>query len=106
VLPIGKRIQRLFSSRARRVPPDTEPVFGLAPAPGGFWAVTPRGIYRWAAGTADRRPFPKLRVAHGIAAAKSGPGLLVVETDANAALSLSGYTPLIFAVEGTAEDGR
>ncbi|TMJ10983.1 MAG: hypothetical protein E6G94_16700, partial [Alphaproteobacteria bacterium] len=55
VLPLGKRIERFFSSRAREYPPDSEPVFSLLPAPGGFRAVTPRAIYRWERGKISRR---------------------------------------------------
>lgn len=97
IMPIGVRIQRALSSRARQFPPQTEPIFSLAPAAGGFWAVTPRALYRWKRRVVDRQPFPKLKQIHGLAASTSIPGLVVATTDANAALSLSGTTPLVFA---------
>lgn len=105
VLPIGKRIERLLSRRARRYPPETEPVFGLAPAKEGFWAVTPRALYRWTPTGVDRLSFPKLQPVHGLAISRSLPGLLVLSTDANAAMSLSGYTPLLFDVPSPQPNG-
>ena len=98
ILPVGERIRRALSPRARSFPPQTEPVFGLAPAPGGFWAITPRALYHWRDGSVDRLPVPTLDDRHGIAAATPVPGLVVVSTAANMAYSLSGSTPLLFAV--------
>ena len=97
VLPVGVRIERFLSSRARRFPPQTEPVFALAPAPNGFWAVTPRAIYQWRRGSVERQPFPELKQVHGLAVSTAVPGLIAVSRDANAAYSLSGSTPLIYA---------
>ena len=99
VLPVGERIRRAFSSRARSFPPQTEPVFALAPAKDGFWAVTPRALYKWRQGTVDRTAFPSLDPVHGLAVSKAVPGLVVTTTDANAAASLSGVTPLVFATD-------
>ena len=104
ILPIGERIRRALSSRAREFPPQTEPVFGITPAPGGFWAVTPRGLYRWSHGQVERHSFPKLEEAHGLALSTTVPGLAVVSTDANAAYSLSGFTPLVFAEPNYRDD--
>lgn len=97
VLPVGERIRRIFSSHARRFPPQTEPVFALASARDGFWAVTPRALYHWRQGAVDRTPFPSLKQVQGLAISKAVPGLVVATTDANAAVSLSGVTPLMFA---------
>ena len=97
VLPIGKRIERALSSRARQFPPDTEPVFGLAPAPGGFWAVTPRSLYHWQRGELERWRRPGFEDAHGLAVSTALPDVVLVATDANATRSVSGYTPLVFA---------
>ena len=97
VLPVGERIRRAFSSHARSFPPQTEPVFALAPAADGFWAVTPRALYHWRQGAVDRTPFPSLKQVQGLAISKAVPGLVVATTDANAADSLSGVTPLVFA---------
>lgn len=99
VLPIGERVRRAFSSRARSFPPQTEPVFALAPAKGGFWAVTPRALYHWRQGTVDRAAFPSLEHVDGLAVSKAIPGLVLATTDANAAVSLSGVTPLAFATD-------
>lgn len=106
VLPIGKRIERALSRRAREFPPQSEPVFALAPAPGGFWAVTPRALYRWERGKVDRHRFPDLKQIHGLAVSQSIPGLVIVTTDANAAVSLSGFTPLVFAAKKTPAEVR
>lgn len=97
VLPVGVRIERFLSSRAPRFPPQTEPVFALARAPNGFWAVTPRAIYQWRRGSVERQPFPEMKQVHGLAVSTAVPGLIAVSTDANAAYSLSGSTPLIYA---------
>jgi len=97
LMPVGERIRRIFSSHARSFPPETEPVFALAPVADGFWAVTPRALYHWRQGTVDRTPFPSLKQVQGLAISKAVPGLVISTTDANAAVSLSGVTPLVFA---------
>jgi hypothetical protein len=97
ILPIGVRIHRALSEKERRKTLDTEPVFGLMTAPGGFWALTPRSIYRWERGRVEARSLSNPENINGIVVSRSVEGLLAIYTDANAIRSLSGYTPLLFA---------
>lgn len=81
----------------------TEAVFGLVPAADGtFWAITSEALYRFRAdGTKqDEYPLPELKPVSAIYLSRALPGVIVVRTDANWAVSLSGYTPLLIPVEG------
>lgn len=79
----------------------TEAFFGLvATADGGFWAITSEALYRFAGdGTKkDEYPLPDLRPVSGIYLSRELPGIVVVRTDANWAVSVSGYTPLLISL--------
>ncbi|WP_294239800.1 hypothetical protein [uncultured Sphingomonas sp.] len=97
ILPLGMRIRRALSPHARRFSPETEPVFALLPAPGGFWAVTPRALYHANRGAVERHDFPDLHPVRGLMLSTSIPGIIVAQTEANGRYALSGATPLIFS---------
>jgi hypothetical protein len=75
--------------------------FGIASAEDGFWAVTPKALYSFGAdgGTHVRHPLPKLKAVSGIYMNRDLPGIIVIRTDVNWAVSVSGYTPLIVALD-------
>ena len=75
--------------------------YGLASANGGFWAVTPEALYRFGAdeNTPIRSPLPKLHLESGLYMNRDLPGVIVISTDVNWAVSVSGYTPLVVALD-------
>jgi hypothetical protein len=75
--------------------------FGLASVDAGFWAVAPGALYRFGVdgNTQARFPLPKLKPASGVYLNRDMPGIIVVRTAVNWAKSLSGYTPLIVALD-------
>ncbi len=79
----------------------TEAFYGLASADKGFCAITPGSLYRFGAdgNKQGRYPLPKLEPVSGVYMNRDLPGLIVVRTDVNWAVSLSGYTPLIVALD-------
>jgi hypothetical protein len=97
ILPIGVRISRALFEKERRKRLSTEPVFGLIAAPQGFWALTPRSIYRWKRGRTEAWSLSDPENVNGVVLSRSVEGLLAIYTDANALRSVSGYTPLLFA---------
>lgn len=83
--------------------PQTEAFYGLAPsADGGFWAITPRALYHYSAsGTKEEKhPLPTLESVSGVRLSRALPGVIVLQTDVNWAVSTSGYTPLVVPLEG------
>ncbi len=88
----------------------TEAFYGLAPAEdGGFWGLTWRALYRFAPGGTQEREYqlPKLKPVSGVYLSRDLPGVIVVLTDVNWAVSTSGYTPLLIPLESsrTHDDG-
>jgi hypothetical protein len=80
----------------------SEAFFGLVPSPDeGFWGLTSEALYRFGAdGTKkEEYPLPKLAPISGIYLSRDLPGVIVVRTDANWAVSLGGYTPLVIPLE-------
>jgi|HubBroStandDraft_6_1064221.scaffolds.fasta_scaffold194350_1 hypothetical protein len=75
--------------------------YGLASTDGGFWAITPGALYRFAVdgNTQVRYPLPKMKPVSGVYMNRDLPGVIVVRTDVNWAVSLSGYTPLIVPLD-------
>lgn len=85
--------------------PMTEAFFGLVSAEdGGFWGITSKALYRVGADGTKKEEYalPELRPISGIYLSRELPGVVVVRTDANWAVSVSGYTPLLIPLE----DGR
>jgi hypothetical protein len=77
---------------------ETEAFFGLVPAEDGrFWGITSGALYRFAPdGTnKEEHALPKLERVSGFSMSRELPGVIVLRTDANWAVSVSGYTPLI-----------
>lgn len=88
---------------------ETEPFFGLVPTEDGrFWAITSRALYRFGAdGTkAEEHALPELKPVSGIYLSRELPGVIVVRTDANWAVSVSGYTPLLIPLEGKQPESK
>ncbi len=78
---------------------QSEPFFGLARSKKGeVWAVSPSGLYLLNGSGGRPIPLPHLSVVDGAALSFDVSGLVVVRTDLNAAVSLSGSTPLV--IEG------
>jgi len=81
----------------------TEAFFGLVPAvDGGFWAITSEALYHFGADGSKKQEYalPELKPVSGIYLSRELPGVIVVRTDANWAVSVSGYTPLLIPLEG------
>jgi hypothetical protein len=79
-----------------------EAVFGLASLPDGrIWAITWRALYLISADGKEQRDFelPKLKKVAGIYLNTDLPGVIVLRTDVNWAVSTSGYTPLLAPLE-------
>lgn len=79
-----------------------EAFFGLiAAADEGFWAISSEAFYRFGVdGTKkDEYALPKLKSISGIYLSRELPGVIVVRTDANWAVSVSGYTPLVIPLQ-------
>jgi hypothetical protein len=80
----------------------TEAFYGLAPAAdGGLWGITWRALYHFAVDGKQEAeyPLPKLRRVSGVYLSRELPGVIVVRTDLNWAVSTSGYTPLLIPLE-------
>lgn len=77
----------------------TDPIFDLAPAPHGYWAIGGTNIYRIENGAVSEHPLPKTEAVQGTQLSRELPGTIVVATDINWAASVSGYTPLIVSTE-------
>ena len=81
----------------------TRAFFGLVPTvDGGFWGITSEALYIFAADGTKKQKYalPKLKPVSGIYLSRDLPGVVVVRTDANWAVSVSGYTPLLIPQEG------
>ena len=80
---------------------QTEAFYGLVPADSGFWAITWRAVYHFGPdGKQDKQyPIPKLKPFSGIHLSREIPGVIVVRTDVNWAVSTSGYTPLVVPLD-------
>jgi hypothetical protein len=80
----------------------TEAFFGLTLATdGGFWAITPEKLYHFGADGTEKEEYalPELKPVSGIYLSRELPGVIVVRTDANWAVSVSGYTPILIPLE-------
>jgi hypothetical protein len=82
---------------------ETQAFFGLVSAEdGGFWGITSEALYCFGAdGTSkEEHALPDLKRVSGFLLSRELPGVIVVRTDANWAVSVSGYTPLLIPLEG------
>jgi hypothetical protein len=81
----------------------SEAFFGLAPTVDGrFWGITSEALYHFEADGTKKQEYalPELKPVSGIYLSRELPGVVVVRTDANWAVSVSGYTPLLIPLEG------
>ncbi|HKW63507.1 MAG TPA: hypothetical protein VJN89_13245 [Candidatus Acidoferrum sp.] len=82
----------------------TEAFYGLAPVEdGSLWGITWRALYRFSADGKEEAQYalPKLKPISGIYLSRELPGVIVVSTDVNWAVSTSGYTPLVIPLENS-----
>lgn len=72
------------------------PMFGLAASSTGeVWAASQGMLFRLDGDEVQEVPMPEPTDWHGIAMSRLDGGLLLIWTDVSAAVSLSGYTPLL-----------
>jgi len=87
----------------------TEAFFGLVLAEdGGFWGITSEALYRFGSDgtTKEEHALPKLKRVSGFLLNRELPGVIVLGTDVNWAVSVSGYTPLVIPLaDAQAERG-
>jgi hypothetical protein len=76
---------------------STWPLFGLAATPDGWLAVTPGKVLVSSGGEVKVSEMPKVEPFAGIQVAQVGQ-VLILPTDVNWGMSLSGYTPMLVAV--------
>jgi hypothetical protein len=75
---------------------QTEAFYGLVSTPDGtFWAISWRALYRFSVDGNKEYKLPTLKPVSGIYLSYDLPGVVVVRTDVNWAVSTSGYTPLV-----------
>jgi hypothetical protein len=100
----GDDVTVLFEPKAAVQPAGspvvmTEPIYGLAAAPGGFWAVSAKGLYRFRGDAHADFPMSKAENVAGITIGRSVPGAIVVPTGVVSAASVSGFAVLVVANE-------
>ncbi len=95
----------LVFSRALDGPPEsigvlshsTWPLFGLAATPDGWLAITPGKVFVSGGGEVETLDIPEAEPFAGIQLSQVGQ-VLILPTDVNWGMSLSGYTPMLVAV--------
>lgn len=99
----GNAAQTIFANKPLAdVKPSleqSEPFFGVARSGAHVWAISPRALYRVDHGDRAETPLPPLTEVGGLRLSRAIPGLIVLSTDLNWGMSLSGRTPLVIAVE-------
>jgi hypothetical protein len=98
----GDQVTVLLEPKAAVQPADTpivmtEPIYALAPAPGGFWAASAKGLYRFRGDAHTEFPMSKAEKVADITIGRSVPGAIVVPTRVQSALSVSGFAVLVVA---------
>jgi hypothetical protein len=81
----------------------TEPIFGVFPAPGGFWAVGSTTVYRFKGDAHTDFPLPSTEPVAGTPIGRGVAGAIVVPTGVASATSVSGFTTLVVANEPPAQ---
>ncbi|RYF93683.1 MAG: hypothetical protein EON95_08090 [Caulobacteraceae bacterium] len=76
---------------------DFWPIFDLTASGDGWAAISQGRLFRASKGVVTDEALPPLTDWHGLPAAFVGEDLIMLKTDANAAFSLSGDTPLLVA---------
>jgi hypothetical protein len=98
---VFEKVDRVDDFRGGKMA-ETEAFFGLVPAEDGrFWGITSGALYRFAPdGTnKEEHTLPKLERVSGFFMSRDLTGVIVLRTDANWAVSVSGYTPLIIPLD-------
>ena len=76
---------------------STWPLFGLAATPDGWLAVAPDKVFISSDGEVKTVEMPRVEPFAGIQLSQGGQ-VLILPTDVNWGMSLSGYTPMVVAV--------
>ncbi len=102
----GEQVSVIFEQKRTKEFNDkildvSDSIYGLASANDGFWAVTPEALYHFEANEnpPTRHPLPKLEPESGVYMGRDVQGAIVIRTDLNWAVSVSGYTPLVVALD-------
>ena len=97
----GTDVTIVFEQKAPNAPAEamlTEPIWGLSPAPDGFWAVGRSMLYRFKGDAHADSPLPAVAPYGGTPIGR-GTGAITVPTSVASAMSVSGYTTLVAASE-------
>lgn len=101
----GENVEVLFdeavpppADRNVMVLPHTWPFFGLASTVDGWIAVSAGKLFRSARGEVGQADLPTLEPWHGLEASFDDPAVVILKTDVNWGMSVSGYTPLLVPV--------
>lgn len=78
--------------------PHTWPFFGLASTRDGWIAVSAGKLFRSTRGEIQQADLPTLEPWHGLEASFDDPAVIILKTDVNWGMSVSGYTPLLVPV--------
>lgn len=102
----GDNVEMFFARKANLRMPDgnfidrERAMFGLASSPAGaIWILGTRSLWNIADGRTTEIPLPRLESFQGLHLTRAMPGIVVVATTVNAAMSLSGATPLLIPAE-------
>lgn len=80
--------------------PADEPLYGLAKGNGSdFWAIGTQHMFRFHALGVETRQLGECELLHGVCLSRDLPGVVIVRTDINWSMSLSGFTPLLISTE-------
>jgi hypothetical protein len=85
----------------------SDPIFGLAAAPNGdYWAVGLFSLYRFAGGAPEVTRLPDPQPVGGLRLTCAIPGVVLLDSDVNWIVSVSGSTPLLVPLEPGATCGE
>lgn len=97
----GTEVTVLFEEKLAVQPDDAhvvnyEPIFGLAPASDGFWAVGRKRVFRFRGDSQTSAPIPSPAPVAGTRMGR-GDGVAVIPTAAGPAIAVSGYGAVVVA---------
>jgi hypothetical protein len=93
------KVETIFSQKYPNDSIMTKAFFGVYGFKNHFWTVTTDSIFRFANGNINSFTKPKVENRSGIWINQTIPGLLVLSSDVNWAVSVSGYTPILVPIE-------
>ena len=99
----GLQVEEVFSQVVEQPPEEigaglnTWPFFGLAPSPGGWTAVSAGRLFVSSNKRVESSPLPEADERWGLGMIEMD-GLIIVRTDVNWGMSVSGYTPMLIPV--------